>query len=159
MPETQEKPALGEDLNDVRFGEILNDFLDRRARGEAASEAELFARHPEFADELRAALELVSSIRPSDNGIEDLIARGVLARSSDPQYLAELGPYKIGGIVGRGGMGVVLKAHEQGVEQLTIQVDAQGRTKLAENDGKGAGSDPRIEYHVWLVRGRRSAEG
>ena len=28
---------------DARFGEILNDFLDRRARGEAVSEAELYA--------------------------------------------------------------------------------------------------------------------
>jgi len=107
----------GEDALDLRVGEILNAFLDARARGETVSEPELLARHPDLADELREHLALLSDLHPAAGKIESLIARGILARCEDPRYPAALGPYKVAGFIGRGGMGVVLEAYEESLNR------------------------------------------
>lgn len=95
-----------------RAGRVLNEFLDRRSRGEPADEAALLAEHPDLADELREHLALLSELRPSTGKIGALIVQGMLRRSTDPHYPAELGPYKIVAYVGGGGMGMVLEAFE-----------------------------------------------
>ncbi len=117
MPYSQDKQTTGEDPSDVRFGEILNDFLDRREDGEPVREAELLAAHPEFAEELCEAPEAVAAIRPSDASIDGLIEQGVLAPSADSRFLAKLGSYKVIGLIGRGGMGVVLSAYEESLNR------------------------------------------
>jgi serine/threonine protein kinase len=101
----------------VRVGRVLNEFLDRRARGEAVSEADLLAEHPEIVEELRGYLALLDDVEPSRQRIAKLVAQRVLRSSDDARYLAELGPYKISGFIGQGGMGIVLKAYEEALDR------------------------------------------
>lgn len=109
--------SLPDDSRDERVGKVLNDYLDRRARGEPVSDAELLAQHPDLADELRAHLGLVRELRPPGAQIADLLAQGVLAPASNPRYAAELGAYQIVSYIGRGGMGIVLKAYEESLNR------------------------------------------
>ncbi len=106
-----------EQTRDLRVGRALNDFLDRRARGENVSEAELLAQHPEIADELREHVALLQGLESPHLAIDDLIARGVLGPPTDSRHLAELGAYKITGLLGRGGMGIVLRAYEESLNR------------------------------------------
>ena len=46
-------PTSHSDARDLRVGEILNDYLDRRKLGKTESQAELLASHPAIADDLR----------------------------------------------------------------------------------------------------------
>lgn len=102
---------------DARAGRILNDFLDRKARGEPVSEAETLAAHPDLADVLREHFEMLGGLKPPGRKIEELIAQGVLAASADADFAAELGPYKIRGFIGSGGMGIVLEAYEERLDR------------------------------------------
>ena len=117
MPGSQGNNGTREDPADIRFGEILNDLLERKARGEVISKDKLIARHSEFADELINALEVASWMRAPQDNIEQLIARGVLTRSPDPAYPTQLGSYKIAGFIGHGGMGIMLKGYDPGLNR------------------------------------------
>ena len=125
--------AADGDARDTRVGQILNEFLDRRASGELVSEAALLAQHPDLAGELRECLELVRDLQPPADRIDALIAQGVLSKSADPRYLAELGLYKITDFIGRGGMGVVLKAYEESLDR-TVALKIL-RPELADDGG------------------------
>lgn len=98
---------------EARVGELLNDYLDRRARGEPISEEVLLAEHPDVADILAQHLSLLRALAPSSNAIPELLAKRMLSPSSAPEYAAELGNYRITAVIGRGGMGIVLRAIEQ----------------------------------------------
>lgn len=116
MAQSPQIPAP--DAREERIGQVLNDFLDRRARGDPASRASLLAQHPDLADDLRAHLDLLRDLQPGGGRIEDLIRQGILTHSADPRYVAEFGPYRILGLIGRGGMGIVLKACEENLDRL-----------------------------------------
>ena len=112
-----ETQAGKEDLRDARVGRVLNEYLDRRARGEGEPQAELLARHPDLADHLRLHLDMLRELAPSSSKIDALVSQGILKKASDPKYAAELGPYRIQAWIGRGGMGVVLKAWEESLNR------------------------------------------
>jgi serine/threonine protein kinase len=101
------------DALEARVGQVLNDFLDRRERGEQVSESELLAQHPELAADLRQHLDLLHDIEPTRHALVELLNRGILAKSADTRYPGRLGPYQVVGLLGRGGMGVVLQAYEE----------------------------------------------
>ncbi|UCG33804.1 MAG: serine/threonine protein kinase, partial [Phycisphaerales bacterium] len=100
-----------------RIASVLGEVLDRQARGEVVCKEEVLAAHAELADDLQQHLDTIDQLRPPDAQVEGLIAQGVLAKSSDPCYAAEFGPYKIVGVLGRGGMGIVLKAYEESLNR------------------------------------------
>jgi serine/threonine protein kinase len=108
-----ETAPISGDTRDRRIGEALNAYLDRRKLGTAEPEAEFLARHPDLADDLRLHLVMLGELQPVTPRIDALIARGVLRKSADPGYAAELGPYQIVRLLGVGAMGVVLLAHEE----------------------------------------------
>ncbi len=108
---------LTADARDARVGQVLNAYLDRRARGEDVSEQALLAEHADIADELREHLALLVELEPDDGRIESLLRQRVLSPCADGRYLAEFGAYKITGTLGRGGMGIVLKAYEESLNR------------------------------------------
>jgi len=88
---------------DARILRVIEDWCDRRDRGELVSEDELIQSHPEIADELRAhlvALDALDGLEAAQAGLPDGTPR-------------EIGDYKIVREVGRGGMGVVYEAVQQ----------------------------------------------
>lgn len=98
---------------DRRVGEALNRYLDRKSDGQAESEAEFLAQHPDLADALRTELAFLQQIaQPDDNALSRLVRTGLLQPADDPAYPARLGEYQIRRVIGRGGMGVVTEAND-----------------------------------------------
>ena len=136
-----------EEAHAARIGRILNDYLDRRARGEAEPETEFLAKHRDFADQLRLHLQMLRELAPSGSSIDALVSQGVVQKSSDPKYAAELGPYKITELIGRGATGIVVKAYEENLSR-TVALKilrpelAEDETALARftREAKAAGS-------------------
>jgi serine/threonine protein kinase len=111
-------PVPIDDSREVRLGRILSSVHERQARGEAVDTAGLLAAHPDLADELRPYLVTLKQLRSAKGSLRNLIGQGILAASPDPDYHAVLGPYKIIEMVGRGGMGIVLKAREDRLNRI-----------------------------------------
>ena len=57
----------------------------------------------------------------------------MLTPSADPEYRASLGIYKPLEFIGRGGMGIVLKAYEEGLDRL-VRGGAEDRPDLGEEE-------------------------
>ena len=112
-----EADTVNHDARDQRIGQLLNDYLDRQARGEAEAQALFLARHPDLADDLRSHLDLLCDLQPQQATLEGLIGQGILEACDEPCYAARLGAYRISRFVGRGGMGLVLKAHEESLDR------------------------------------------
>jgi serine/threonine protein kinase len=109
--------TFAHDSQAEQIGRLLDSLLRREAGGDSASGEGLLAEHPEFADALRGDLSVLRQLEPAGDRIAALIKRGVLTPSSDQQFAAELGPYKIVTYLGAGGMGVVLKAYEPALDR------------------------------------------
>lgn len=84
--------------------------LDRKANGDQKHEA-----RPDVQDG--------GDFAEDDIGINDVAVLSVLAPSSREGSLGRLDDYEIEGVIGRGGMGVVLRAHDRCLErQVAIKV-------------------------------------
>ncbi len=132
--------------HELRVGKIVNEYLDRRAQGKAESEEELIAHYPDLAADIRLQLLVLREIQPAYSTIDSLVSQGILRKASDSQYVAELGAYKITDVLGRGGMGIVLKAYEESLNRtvaLKILRPELAHDKIAlqrfEREAKAAG--------------------
>lgn len=108
------------DSKEARLAQVLGEFLDRRCRGEPVSEVGLLAAHPDLAMEIKEQLSAVRAVQASDHRVEALITQGLLEPCDEPGFPARLGPYKVSEVIGRGGMGVVLKALDPALNRTIV---------------------------------------
>jgi tetratricopeptide (TPR) repeat protein/tRNA A-37 threonylcarbamoyl transferase component Bud32 len=96
--------------------EIVEEYTARLRAGERPSPQEYAARFPELADEIRTAIEMVGvldRLKPRPAEASEAPARTQVTGPAEPP--AQLGDYHIVREIGRGGMGVVYEAYEQGL--------------------------------------------
>ncbi|MBL8861717.1 MAG: protein kinase [Planctomycetes bacterium] len=86
----------------ISAGEAFELFVELRRRGERVDPAEFAARFPEHEAELALALDALVSLEDSAE-----------EAAQDRACPERIGPYRVVGPIGRGGMGVVLEAVEE----------------------------------------------
>ena len=102
MPELPIDPPDENESFDPRLVEVLDQYMADRRAGTSPDHDELLAQHPDLADQLKSCLE----------GI-DLLGKTPI-EISGRKYL---GDFEIGEEIGRGGMGVVYRAHQRSLDR------------------------------------------
>ncbi len=80
MRESREDEFTSYAAREALIGELLNEFLDRKAAGEGVSESEWLDQHPELASDLREHLELLREIEPTRIAVGELVKNGILTK-------------------------------------------------------------------------------
>jgi len=136
---------------DEELGRILNDFIDRRARGEAVSEQELIATYPQFAKILRSHLAILGGLSTQAAQAEPPSSVGMIA----------IPGYRVVRAVGRGGMGVVYEAYDLELQRVVAiktlghAEDRTGRRAFLEREAQSVARlrHPHIvAVHAYLSR-------
>src|SRR5262249_48993051 len=92
---------------------LADEFLARCKRGERPTIREYCDQHPDLADEIRDVFEAVLMVEDLRHGSDDVsgsVGESVLVGG---KRLQQVGDYRILGVIGRGGMGVVYEAEQQ----------------------------------------------
>jgi eukaryotic-like serine/threonine-protein kinase len=135
-------PALRDEREQI-LDLIFAEYLLRQERGERPEPEEYFQRFPEYARELSLQLELnealgpqsVSTWRVAENFATQRHRRPVESKS-EPEGLFQIAGYTVLSVLGRGGMGVVYRARQQGLNRLVAikMVHAGAHASLATLD-------------------------
>ncbi len=109
------------DARDARIGRIVNEFLDRRRRGEPAAEADLLREHPDLAEELRDHLAVLGEVVHAASSTGTGVDRTVLLPPG------ALPGYEILEELHRGGQGVVYRAIQKATRrEMAVKVMREG---------------------------------
>jgi serine/threonine protein kinase len=100
----------------------------------------------------------------SDGAVVALQLKAILQPTDDPQMLGRLGNYEISGVIGRGGMGLVLKAYDPALHRYValkvlrpdLAASASARRRFA-REGKAAASV--LHHNVIAIHGVAEANG
>lgn len=106
------------DARDAKIGELLSELHERKLRGESLNEEEILAAHPDLASNLPRYLAVIGELRQAESSVRGLIDRGVLALADGSDQEGHLGTYRTAEYVGRGGMGIVLKAVDENLNRV-----------------------------------------
>ncbi len=105
---------MPDDQNWITIEVIIEEFLDRRRRGEDPRISEYVKKYPELADEIQEvlpAISMVENIKLKQHYSQDgRINLGAARRS-------RLGEYKIIREIGRGGMGIIYEAEQESLKR------------------------------------------
>ncbi|HUU98991.1 MAG TPA: serine/threonine-protein kinase [Phycisphaerae bacterium] len=104
---------------------LVNEFFERRQAGEDLTPEQFAAKHPEFADQLRAHLAGLAFIDRACTPTVNTVASGI---PRQPAELPAVEGYELVEEIGRGGMGVVYKAVQASTKRkVAIKVMREGR--------------------------------